>query len=179
MIFNAYSKVYAKYMQRSMYDTYPSLYSDLYRTYIPYSKGAWCPEFWTYVSIDDPRFVFFYEEDEDGVPIETPEHTIAEPYYFHNIDLSTQMNPDEFLILTRAGFLVAIIKITKDKKKIFDELTWTEQRQFLRRSLGPNKYWFDPWVHIDGPDAIKGRKDVPNKLRPFKGLDLVQFFVIE
>jgi len=176
IIFNAYSKVYRVYLQKGLYEQYPTLYSEMYHTYIPYVKGAWCPDFHTYVSVDDPRFILSYEEDEDGVPIETPEHTIAEPWYKYGLCLPDLMDKDRFIGLSRNGYLRAIIKLPPEVKKEIESLDYTPRRELLKRYIGPKKL---NDVNIDDVDAWSIRKYGPNQYKQFDGLHLIDFYVIE
>lgn len=164
------------FLDASLYGELPSLYSELYRTYIPLDKAAWCPDFQTYVSVDDPRFILFNETDEDEKILTEPWHTIAEPWYKFNLKLTELMDKDKFIGLSKNGCLLSLIKVNPKLKKELEELDYTPKRELLKKFIGPKKL---NGIDIDDVSDWSIKRYGPNKYKQFDGLHLIDFYVIE
>jgi hypothetical protein len=165
------------FLEASLYGDRPSLYSELYRTYLPLEKAVWCQDFHTYVSIDDPRFILLNlnETDEDGEG-EVLTELIAEPWYKFDLELPSLMKEDEFIGLSKNGHLLGLIKINPKIKKELEELDYTQKRELLKKYIGPKKL---SGIDIDDINAWSIRKYGPDKHKPYHGLHLIDFYVIE
>jgi len=159
-----FSKVYNAYLSESA-----SVFSELYRTYLPWDKAAWCEEFQTYISIDDPRFLLFNETDEDDDII------IAEPWCKFDLYLPDLMHENNFIGLSKNGYLLSLIKINPKIKEELERLDYTLQRKLLKRYIGPKKL---KDISIDNINDWSVRRYNPNKYKQFCGLHLIDFYVI-
>jgi len=175
-VLKAFSKVYNVFLEASIYGERPSLFSELYGTYLPFYKAAWCPDFHTYVSVDDPRFILSNETDENGEVLTEPAHVIAEPWYKFDLYLPDLMKEDSFIGLSKNGYLLSLIKINPKLKKELEELDYTEGRKLIKRYIGPKNL---SNIHIDNINDWSIRKYGPKKYKQFDGLHLIEFYVIE